>query len=43
MNFYLNTKPVRHWNRVPTESVESQSLKMFKTQLDRALGNQMTG
>lgn len=45
--FHLNTKTptfftvmaVIHWHRLPRNVVESPSLKIFKSHLDRALGN----
>lgn len=30
---------VKHWKRLPREAVQSPSMKVFKTQLDEALGN----
>ena len=30
---------VRHWNRLPSESVDIPSFKVFKVMLDRALSN----
>jgi len=30
-----------HWHSLPREGVESPSLEIFKTQLDRVLGNQL--
>jgi len=30
---------VRHWHRLPTETVDALSLEVFKTRLDGALSN----
>ena len=32
---------VKHWDRLPREVVESPSLEIFKTQLDKVLSNQL--
>ncbi|KFV83932.1 hypothetical protein N308_00464, partial [Struthio camelus australis] len=43
--FHLNIKYLftvrvtEHWNRFPREVVESPSLEIFKSHLDRVLGN----
>ena len=44
IKFYLNTRKsffpvsvVKHWHRLAGEIVESRSLEIFKTQLDRIL------
>ena len=30
---------VRHWNRLPSDVVDPQSLETFEVRLDKALGN----
>ena len=34
---------VRHWNRLPREAVDVSFLEVFKTRLDEALGNLISG
>lgn len=37
--FFFATRVVTHWNKLPRETVELSSKKMFKTQLDGALSS----
>ncbi|KFV79326.1 hypothetical protein N308_13051, partial [Struthio camelus australis] len=39
-NFFL-VRVTEHWNRWPTEVVESPSLEIFKSRLDVILGNML--
>ncbi|KFZ58381.1 hypothetical protein N338_12838, partial [Podiceps cristatus] len=36
---FFTTQVVRHWNRLPRETVDAPSLDTFKARLDGALGN----
>ena len=36
---FFTERVVRCWNRMTREAVDVQSLEVFKTRLDRALGN----
>jgi len=35
----LTVRVVRHWNRLPRDVIDAQSLETFKARLDQALGN----
>lgn len=35
----FTVKVIKHWNRLPRESVDSSSLKEFKTQLNTVLSS----
>ena len=36
---FFTQKVVKHWNRLPKESVDARSLEAFKARLDVALGS----
>lgn len=36
---FFTTEVVRRWNRLPREAVDAQFLEVFKSSVDRALGN----
>ncbi|KFQ38502.1 hypothetical protein N332_02995, partial [Mesitornis unicolor] len=36
---FFTMRVVRHWPRLPKETVDAPSLAVFKARLDRALGN----
>ncbi|KFP18787.1 hypothetical protein Z169_14059, partial [Egretta garzetta] len=36
---FFTMRVVKHWNRLPREGVEAQSLETFKARLDGALSN----
>ncbi|KFV81076.1 hypothetical protein N308_05431, partial [Struthio camelus australis] len=39
MKNFFTAAVTEHWNRLPREVVESPSLEMFKSHLDRVLGS----
>ncbi|KFQ22142.1 hypothetical protein N332_05595, partial [Mesitornis unicolor] len=36
---FFTVRVVRHWNKLPWETVDAPSLKVFKARLDGALSN----
>ncbi|KFQ14769.1 hypothetical protein N330_11860, partial [Leptosomus discolor] len=36
---FFTVRVVRHWHRLPRETVDASSLEMFKARLDGALSN----
>ena len=38
---FLRRRVVKHWNRLPREVVQSPSLEVLKTQLNKALAGMM--
>ena len=38
---FFTVRVVRHWHRLPRESVDVPSLEVFKARLDRALSNRI--
>jgi len=36
---HFTVRVIKHWNRFPREAVESPSLEIFRSHLDRVLGN----
>ncbi|KFZ65457.1 hypothetical protein N321_11663, partial [Antrostomus carolinensis] len=36
---FFSVRVVRHWNRLPKETMDALSLEVFKARLDEALSN----